>query len=90
MADLSKLADDLSRLTVLEAAQTFPAFGREVPQSPQARQSNVSFAAIKNDLPAWPDEVIKEWLLYLGEPGRYRVAAARPAWPSLMGLHTRT
>jgi hypothetical protein len=64
MADLSKLADDLSRLTVLEAAELARLL-EEKWQSPQARQSKVSFAAIKNDLPAWPDEVIKEWLLYL-------------------------
>ena len=64
MADLSKLADDLSRLSVLEAAELARLL-EEKWQSPQARQSKVSFAAIKNDLPAWPDDVIKEWLLYL-------------------------
>jgi len=64
MADLSKLSDDLSRLTVLEAAELARLL-EEKWQSPQARQSKVSLAAIKNDLPAWPDEVIKEWLLYL-------------------------
>ena len=64
MVDLSKLVDDLSRLTVLEAAELARLL-EEKWQSTQARQSKVSFAAIKNDLPAWPDEVIKEWLLYL-------------------------
>jgi hypothetical protein len=45
MADLSKLADDLSRLTVLEAAELARLL-EEKWQSPQARQSKVSFAAI--------------------------------------------
>jgi hypothetical protein len=64
MADLSKLADHLSRLTVLEAAELAKLL-EERWKSPQARQSKVSLAVIKNDLPAWPDEVIEEWLLYL-------------------------
>jgi hypothetical protein len=29
----------------------------------------VSLADIKNDLPAWPDQVIDEWLLYLANRG---------------------
>jgi hypothetical protein len=64
MANLSKLADDLSRLSVLEAAELARLL-KDKWQLPQARQSKVSFAAIKNDLPAWPDDVIKQWLLYL-------------------------
>ena len=64
MADLSKLADDLSTLSVLEAAELARLL-EEKWQSPRVRESKVSLAAIKNDLPAWPDDVIKEWLLYL-------------------------
>jgi hypothetical protein len=88
MVDLSKLVDDLSRLTVLEAAELARLL-EEKWQSTQARQSKVSFAAIKNDLPAWPDEVIKEWLLYLAnrddtgwpppDPLRYH------AWAFILG-----
>ena len=64
MADLSKLADDLSRLTVIEAAELARLL-EEKWELPQAEPSKVSFGVIKRDLPAWPDEVIKEWLLYL-------------------------
>jgi ribosomal protein L7/L12 len=46
MADLSKLADDLSRLTVLEAAELARLL-EEKWQSPQG-PSKVSFAVIKD------------------------------------------
>jgi hypothetical protein len=59
MADVSKLVDQLSSLTVLEAAELARIL-KEKWRSPK-----ISLADIKRDLPAWPDEVIKEWLLRL-------------------------
>jgi hypothetical protein len=59
MADVSKLVDELSGLTVLEAA----VLARLLKE--KWKPLRVSLADIKNDLPAWPDEIIKEWLLYL-------------------------
>jgi hypothetical protein len=35
----------------------------------------VDVADIKKDLPAWPDDVIDQWLLYFAKPD-WRVAAA--------------
>jgi Ribosomal protein L7/L12 dimerisation domain len=59
MADLSKLADVLASLTVLEAAE----LAKRLKEKWQPLK--VGLGDIKNDLPAWPEEVIKEWLLYL-------------------------
>jgi hypothetical protein len=58
MADLSKLLDDLSSLTVLEAAELAKLL------EDKWQPSMVSLADIKNDLPAWPDDVLKQWLHY--------------------------
>src|SRR5579862_663168 len=51
MADVSKLVDDLSSLTVLEAAELTRLLKEKW------RPPKVSLADIKNDLPLWPDEV---------------------------------
>jgi Ribosomal protein L7/L12 dimerisation domain len=59
MADVSKLVDELSSLTVLEAAELATLL-KEKWKPPK-----VSLADIKSDLPLWPDEVIKLWLFYL-------------------------
>jgi small nuclear ribonucleoprotein (snRNP)-like protein len=59
MADLSKLMAELSSLTVLEAAELSRLLQNRW-QPPK-----VSLADIKNDLPAWPDEVINQWLFHL-------------------------
>jgi len=66
MADISKLADELSSLTVLEAAELAKLL-EEKWQSSKERKPAVSLADIKNDLPAWPDDVIEQWLLYLAD-----------------------
>jgi hypothetical protein len=58
MADLSKIVDELSSLTVLEAAELAKLL-QERWQPP-----NVTLADIKNELPAWPDDVIHQWLHY--------------------------
>jgi hypothetical protein len=76
MADLSKLVDVLSSLTLLEAAELAKCLeGKWQP-------SKVRLADIKNDLPAWPDEVVKEWLLYLAN----REDTGWPP-PSPLGFH---
>jgi hypothetical protein len=51
MADVTKLVDDLSRLTVLESAE----LARLLKE--KWKPPKVSPADIKNDLPHWPDEV---------------------------------
>ena len=61
MADLSKLVDELSSLTLLEAADLAKLL-EEKWQPSKARQPKVSIADIKIDLPGWPDEVVAEWL----------------------------
>jgi Ribosomal protein L7/L12 dimerisation domain len=76
MADLSKLADVLSSLTVLEAAE----LAKRLEEKWQPLK--VRLADIKNDLPTWPDEVIKEWLLYLAN----REDTGWPP-PSPLGFH---
>jgi hypothetical protein len=58
MADLSKLVNELSGLTVLEAAELSKLL-EERWQRPK-----VSLADIKKELPAWPDDVIDQWLYY--------------------------
>ena len=76
MADVSKLVEDLSGLTVLEAAELARLLKKKwkVPK--------VSLADIKNDLPHWPDEAIKLWLLYLAN-------RSDTGWPppGPLGLH---
>jgi hypothetical protein len=59
VADVTKLVDDLSRLTVLESAE----LARLLKE--KWKPPKVSLADIKNDLPHWPDEVIESWLFYL-------------------------
>jgi len=59
MADVLKLVDDLSRLTVLESAE----LARLLKE--KWKPPKVSQVDIKNDLPHWPDEVIELWLFYL-------------------------
>lgn len=59
MADVLKLVDDLSRLTVLESAE----LARLLKE--KWKPPKVSQVEIKNDLPHWPDEVIELWLFYL-------------------------
>ncbi len=63
MADLSKLVDVLSNLTVLESAELARLLADKW-QPSKVRQPMVSVAYIKNDLPGWPDEVVREWLHY--------------------------
>jgi hypothetical protein len=58
MADLSKIMDELSSLTVLEAAELAKLLQE------RWRPPNVTLADIKNELPAWPDDVIRQWLHY--------------------------
>jgi hypothetical protein len=54
--------DELSGLSVLEAAE----LARLLEEKwSNARQTRVSLADIKGDLPTWPDNVIDQWLLYL-------------------------
>jgi Ribosomal protein L7/L12 dimerisation domain len=64
MADVSKLVDELSSLTVLDAAE----LARLLKE--KWKPPKVSLADIKNDLPLWPDEVIKLWLVYLANRAR--------------------
>ncbi len=59
MAGVSKLVDDLSNLTVLEAAE----LARLLKE--RWKPPKVSIADIKRDLPLWPDEVIELWLFHL-------------------------
>jgi hypothetical protein len=58
MADVSKLVDELSSLTVLESAK----LAKLLEARWEARK--VTLADIKSDLPAWPDDVIDQWLHY--------------------------
>jgi hypothetical protein len=58
MSDLSKLVDELSSLTVLEAAELAKLLEK------RWQPSKVSLADIKNDLPGWPDDVVEQWLHY--------------------------
>jgi hypothetical protein len=64
MADVSKLVDELSSLTVLESAE----LARLLKE--KWKPPKVSLADIKSDLPLWPDEVIKLWLFYLANRAR--------------------
>jgi hypothetical protein len=59
MADVSKLVDELSSLTVLESAE----LARLLKE--KWKPPKVSLADIKNDLPSWPDGVISQWLFHL-------------------------
>jgi hypothetical protein len=59
MADVSKLVDELSSLTVLEAAE------RSRLLKERWKPPKVSLADIKNDLLSWPDGVIGQWLFHL-------------------------
>jgi hypothetical protein len=76
MADVSKLVEDLSGLTVLEAAE----FARLLKK--KWKVPKVSLADIKSDLPHWPDEAIKLWLLDLAN-------RSDTGWPppDPLGLH---
>ena len=59
MADLSNLVDELSRLTVLEAAELATLLEDKWRPS-KVRQSMVSVEDIQKDLSGWPDEVVRE------------------------------
>src|SRR5260370_30167802 len=63
MADLSKLVDALSSLTVLEATN-IAKLREDKWQRSKVRRAMVSVADIKSDLPGWPNEVVEEWLDY--------------------------
>jgi hypothetical protein len=63
MADVSKLVDELSSLTVLESAE----LARLLKE--KWKPPKVSLADIKNDLPYWPDGVISQWLFHLANRG---------------------
>jgi hypothetical protein len=63
MADVSKLVDELSSLTVLEAAELAKLLAVRW-QPSKVRQPMVSVADIQTDLLGWPDEVVEEWLHY--------------------------
>ena len=63
MVDLSKLVDDLSSLSVLEAAELTTLLEKKW-QGSNERPPRVSLADIKNNLPTWPDDVIEQWLYY--------------------------
>lgn len=78
MADVSKLVEDLSGLTVLEAAE----LARLLKE--KWKPPKVSVADIKCDLPLWPDEVINLWLFYLANRSR-----GDTGWPppEPLGLH---
>lgn len=78
MADVSKLVDELSGLTVLEAAE----LARLLKE--KWKPQKVSTADIKRDLPMWPDEVIELWLLYLANR-----SLGDTGWPppEPLGLH---
>jgi hypothetical protein len=62
MADISKLMDELSGLTVLQATEFAKLLEDKWQLSKTTQQPMVSVADIKNDLPGWPDEVVGEWL----------------------------
>jgi hypothetical protein len=68
MADVAKLIEDLSGLTVLEAAELARLL-KEKWKPPKVSLADIK-ADIKRDLPLWPDEVIKLWLLYLANRSR--------------------
>jgi hypothetical protein len=70
MADVSKIVEELSSLTLREAAE-LAAILKKSWKPPE-----VSQAAIKSDLPHWPDEVIELWLLYLANR-----SAGDTGWP---------
>jgi hypothetical protein len=59
MADVQKLVEELSSLTVLESTELARLL------KGKWRQPKVSLADIKSDLPHWPDEVIESWLFWL-------------------------
>jgi hypothetical protein len=83
VADLSKLIEDLSGLTVLQAANLAELLKEKL------KPSGVSLTDIKRDLPLWPDEVIKSWLFYIAKNRDVGWPPPEPAWPSLLGRHTR-
>jgi len=70
MADVSKLVDELSSLTVLESAE----LARLLKE--KWKPPKVSLADIKSDLPLWPDDVVKLWLFYLANR-----AGGDTGWP---------
>jgi hypothetical protein len=76
MADVSKLVDELSSLTVLESAE----LARLLKE--KWKPPKVSLADIKNDLPSWPDGVISQWLFHLAN-------RSDTGWPppDLLGYH---
>lgn len=58
MVNLPKLADELSSLSVLEATELAKLLKE------RWRPPNVTVLDIKHELPAWPDDVINQWLHY--------------------------
>lgn len=67
MADLQKLVDDLSNLTLLEATQLGGLLKAKWQQSTAGQNTDPLFTDIKNDLSAWPDNVINQWLFHLAK-----------------------
>ena len=86
MADVAKLIEDLSGLTVLEAAE----LARLLKE--RWKPPKLSLADIKRDLRFWPDEVIKLWLLYLANRSRGDTGWPPPeplgnhAWAAILGF----
>jgi hypothetical protein len=62
MADVSKLMDELSGLTVLEAMEPAKLLKDKWQISKVRQQAMVSVADIKSNLLGWPDEVVEGWL----------------------------
>jgi hypothetical protein len=85
MADVSKLVDDLSNLTVLEAAKL-----ARLLEEKKWKPPKVSLADMKRDLPLWPGEVIKLWLFYLANRGDTGWPPPDPignhAWAAILGF----
>jgi hypothetical protein len=83
MADVSKLVDELSSLTVLESAK----LAKLLEARWEARK--VTLADIKSDLPAWPDDVIDQWLHYFANEPDCGWPPSRAAGRSSVGQTAR-
>jgi hypothetical protein len=86
MADVSKLVEELSSLTLLEAAELAEILRKKW------RPPEVSLADMKRDLPHWPDEVIELWLFYLANRGDTGWPPPEPlgrhAWAAILGFRS--
>ncbi|MGJ5198350.1 hypothetical protein [Bradyrhizobium sp. HKCCYLRH1030] len=84
MADISKLVDELSNLTLLESAELAAILKKKW------QRAQVSLADIKRDLPHWPDEVIEQWLFHLANRGDTGWPPPEPlalhAWAAILGF----